>query len=257
MKLGFIGVGKIASAVIEGLCTSTIENINIYLSPRNKDNVAKLTNRFSNTQKMQSNQEVLDASDVIFIALRPTDAEQELATLQFNEHHTVISFIPYLTYTDLKKLVQPAHQISRAIPLPTVVNHNCPIPVFNATALVLQIFNHIGQPLSVKNENELHSIWTLTGLITPFYELMGSLSDWTNSNGVAKEVANQYVSDLFQSLAYTAQKAETIDFDELANHAATPNGMNEQAGKEIREKGTHEIYKTAADNLLANFMKNL
>ncbi len=50
-----------------------------------------------------------------------------------------------------------------------------------------------------------------------------------------------------------SQQADPIDFTELAKHAATPNGMNEQAGKEIREKGTHSNYTIAADNLLKRF----
>ena len=36
MKLGFIGTGKIASAVINGICTSKISFTKIVISPRNK-----------------------------------------------------------------------------------------------------------------------------------------------------------------------------------------------------------------------------
>jgi hypothetical protein len=46
LKLGFIGIGKIASAVIKGLCTSDAENIIINLSPRNKLNSARLAKAF-------------------------------------------------------------------------------------------------------------------------------------------------------------------------------------------------------------------
>ncbi|NER12707.1 NAD(P)-binding domain-containing protein [Leptobacterium flavescens] len=257
MKLGFIGVGKIAGAVIEALCTSKMGELSVSLSPRNSEKADKLASRFSNVKKQASNQEVIDNSDIIFIALRPADAQSILSDLRFDDQKTVVSFIPYLTHSELAEAVKHFKHISRAIPLPTVVHHNCPIPVFNPDKTVKTILDHIGQPLEVKSETELHSIWTLTGLITPFYELMGALSQWTHEHGVDRDTTNQYVSDLFESLAYAAQKAEVIDFEELADHAATPNGMNEQAGKEIREKGAHEIYRQASDNLLAKFMKNL
>ncbi|AXT18890.1 hypothetical protein D7030_00820 [Flavobacteriaceae bacterium AU392] len=256
-KIGFIGVGKIASAVVEGLCTSKIENVFIHLSPRNSRNSSALASKFSNVKKMSSNQEVINTSDIIFITLRPLDAKRELENLRFNKHHIVISLIPYLLSSELHKIVKPANHVSRAIPLPTVINHNCPIPIFNPNETILEIFNYIGQPLVVKNEKELHSIWTLTGLITPLYNLMGELSDWTQENGVSKEVSNKYVSDLFQSLAYAAQNAKVISFEELANHAATPNGMNEQAGKEIRGNGSHNIYRDAANNLLSKFTQKI
>lgn len=256
MKLGFIGIGKIASAVIEGLCTSTLNDITIYLSPRNQQKASELDSKFTNTVKAVSNQQVLDLSEIVFIALRPADAVEELKKLQFRPQHIVVSFIPYLTYPEIKEVTKSVQHISRAIPLPTVVHHNCPIPVFNPNQTVLQILGAIGQPLEVGTEKELHSIWTLTGLITPYYDLMGTLSQWTQKNGVEEKVANKYMADLFQSLSYAAQHSKEINFGELANHAATPNGMNEQAGKEIHAHGGHEIYKTASDNLLAKFLKN-
>ena len=44
MKLGFIGTGKITSAVVTGICRSKISFNKILLSPRNR-NVAKRLKR--------------------------------------------------------------------------------------------------------------------------------------------------------------------------------------------------------------------
>lgn len=253
MNLGFIGIGKIASAVIHGLCTSTIENISIYLSPRNAENARNLEKKYPNVKRLNNNQEVLDQSDIIFIALTPGIVKNVLNELAFNSRHNVISFVALLKFADLSTLVHPATNIGRAIPLPPVINHNCPLPVFKASDQVVEIFSHIGQPLIVADEDQLHTIWTLSGLITPFYELLGELSKWTIQHGVEELIANQYIADMFQSLTYMSQQKQPIDFAELAKHAATPNGMNEQAGKEIREKGGHEIYTAVADKLLTRF----
>ena len=46
MKLGFIGTGKIASAVITGICTSKISFQKIIVSPRNRNIAQKLKKRF-------------------------------------------------------------------------------------------------------------------------------------------------------------------------------------------------------------------
>ena len=100
----------------------------------------------------------------------------------------------------------------------------------------------------------MHIIWTLTGLITPFYDLLDALSDWTTIHGVKKETANTYIADLFESMSFMAQHSGPVDFRALAQHAATPNGMNEQAGREIREKGAHEAYREASDRLLERFV---
>src|SRR5262245_13126522 len=98
MKLGFIGIGKIASAVIEGLNTSRAVGLEIVLSPRNEAMSLSLAGRYPNVRRASSNQEVLDSSDVVVIALRPAMAAEVLQTLFFHPRHTVVSLVPLLKY---------------------------------------------------------------------------------------------------------------------------------------------------------------
>ena len=69
--LGFIGTGHIASAVIKGLLKDKERPFNIVVSPRNKDIALALSQQFSTVTVAGSNQEVLDRSDVVFIAVLP------------------------------------------------------------------------------------------------------------------------------------------------------------------------------------------
>jgi pyrroline-5-carboxylate reductase len=257
LNIGFIGIGKIATAVIEGLCSSEIEGAKLRISPRNEENSVRLAAKYLTVTRMESNQEVLDHSEIIVLALRPPQAEEVLRNLKFRKEHLIVSLIPLIKHDDLAAMTAPAGKVCRAIPLPPVVNHNCPIPLFNAPEIVVDIFNNLGQPLMVIDENQLHAIWTLTCLITPYYDLLQELSIWTTDHGVDKTIANQYIANLFQALSYTAQIADPIEFDELAKHAATPNGMNEQAGKAIRADGAHSAYREAADRILERFPKEL
>jgi pyrroline-5-carboxylate reductase len=251
MNIGFIGVGKIAGAIVEGL--SSVENMSIWLSPRNEGMSKELAEKYPAVTRLGSNQEVLDRCDIIFIALRPPVAVEVLSGLIFQEKHIVISLVPLLKYAELVRVVSPARQVSRAIPLPSVRHHQCPIPIFRSNETVTRLLNHIGQPLLVEEEGPLHAIWTLTGLITPFYDLLNTLSGWTISHGVEPAIAGEYIANLFQSLSYEALQSMPIEYGELAGHAETPGGMNAQAGREIREKGGHEIYRIAADHLLERF----
>jgi pyrroline-5-carboxylate reductase len=189
MKLGFIGTGRIAGAVVKGLNTSNIENTTINLSPRNEGNSIYLAKKFSNVNRLESNQLVLDNSDILFISVPPKGSKEILQNLTFKETHTVISFIPFLVFSELAEAVKPASRISRAIPLPTVVNHDCPIPIFNSDKTVTEIISYIGQPIPVEDEDQLHTLWTLTGFIAPFYDLLKELSAWTKANGVNETIA--------------------------------------------------------------------
>ena len=254
MRLGFIGTGKISGALVEGFCTSSLRDSTILLSPRNEETSAKLAKKYPQVRKAISNQAVLDQSDILFIALRPAAAEAELKRLTFNERHTVISLIPLLPFAALSALTAPASVQCRAIPLPTVVTHRCPIPVYNAPDEVIRLLGYLGHPLPVADERQLHALWTLTGLITPFYDLLDELSKWTTAHGVDAQTSARYTADLFESLAFMASNGpDPVHFEELASHAATPGGMNEQAGKEIREGGAHNAYLRAAEHLLERF----
>jgi pyrroline-5-carboxylate reductase len=253
MQIGFIGVGKITNAIVEGLCTSSIENTQLYLSPRNEDNARHLAAKYEQVKRLESNQQVIDQSDIIFIAVRPAAAMEILQPLVFREKQIIVSLIPLLKKAELLKAVAPATQVVRAVPTPTVMQHTGPVILFDSNDMVTQLFRHIGQPVEVTDEKQLHALWTLTGLITPFYDLLHELSSWTIANGVDATTANQYIAGLFQALSFAAQQSNPINFKDLAQHAETPNGMNEQAGKEIREKGAHEAWRIASDNLLRRF----
>jgi len=235
IKLGFLGIGKIASAVVRGFCTSNIKNTEIYLSPRNPKNSSYLAKIYSGVNRLRNNQKVLDNADIIFLSVRSDDSKKILANLHFKNDHMVISFIPFLKSSELTEAVKPAVKISRAIPLPAVVYHYCPIPVFNPHQKLMEIMNHIGQPFPVENENQLHALWTLTGFIAPFYGFFRELSDWATEKGVAQPVATKYMVDMVHSLIISALHTARIDFSDLVRHSITPKGMNEQVEKEISQ----------------------
>jgi len=255
VKLGFIGTGKISKAVVEGLCNSDLEGLSIRLSPRNEQTSRTLAQTFANVERCSSNQQVLDQSGIICLAVRPDDARKVLEELSFREDHTVVSLVPFLVQADLAQCVAPARQVCRAIPLPTVVHHQCPIPILNANDMVTTLFNAIGQPLRVEDEHQLHILWALTGLISPFYDLLRQWSAWSAGQGVGQNLANTFIADMVQALSFCARQHSPIRFDRLSQHAATPGGMNEQAAREIMAAGSHAAYQEILDRLLERFPK--
>src|SRR5262245_4739042 len=92
MRLGFVGTGTIAAAIIEGLFAADGAH-SITVSPRNAEVAADLAARFANVRIAPTNQAVLDASDVVFLAVRPQIADGVLRELRFRPDHHVISLI--------------------------------------------------------------------------------------------------------------------------------------------------------------------
>lgn len=255
VKLGFIGTGKISKAVVEGLCCSGMEGLSIGLSPRNEQTSQTLARTYANVERCTSNQQVLDQSEMICLAVRPDCARKVLNGLAFREDHTVVSFVPFLVKADLEQDVAPARQICRAIPLPTVAQHRCPIPLLNANDMVTTLFDAIGQPLRVEDEHQLHILWTLTGLISPFYDLLRQWSAWSTGHGVDQDLANAFIADMVEALSSCSRQHSPIRFDRLSEHAATPGGMNEQAAREIMAAGSHKAYQETLERLWRRFPK--
>jgi pyrroline-5-carboxylate reductase len=72
-RLGFIGVGTIASAVVRGLCADAKEPPpSILLSPRSEKCAGALAAEFAGRVSMASdNQAVVDGCDVLFLSVLP------------------------------------------------------------------------------------------------------------------------------------------------------------------------------------------
>ena len=93
MNVGFIGVGTITEAVVTGLCEAEVPGLSILLSPRSVDRSRRLSERYTAVEVAADNQQVLDRSELVFLAVRPQDAGDVLGALDFRRDLKVVSFI--------------------------------------------------------------------------------------------------------------------------------------------------------------------
>ena len=120
MRLGFIGTGKIASSVIEGICNSKIRYKKIIISKRNNKISLKLKNKFKKIIINKSNQNIIDNSDWVFLSVTPLVGNRIIKDLIFKKKQTIVSFISTITLSELKKMIKVDAEIIRAIPLPPI-----------------------------------------------------------------------------------------------------------------------------------------
>ena len=130
MKLGFIGTGEITSSIVTGLRSSGVTAKSIWLSPRNSAMANGLADRFQGILVASCNQEVLDHSDTIVIAVRPSAVRDVLSELRFRPDHEVISLVSALSLRSLSELVVPAVRIARAVPLPSTAKRLSPTAIY-------------------------------------------------------------------------------------------------------------------------------
>jgi len=248
--IGFIGTGRIAGAVIEGLLRdAAVPAPAIVVSPRNAARAAAVAAAFPAVSVAPDNQTVLDRSRIVFLCVRPQAAEAVLDPLAFRPDHTVISLIP-LPCAVIGPRVAPAGTLVRALPLPTCARGLGTVPYWPAEDAVRELLSPLGPPLPVSSEHELAVLWAATALIAPFYTLMDTAAGWAAENGVAPGTATGYVAAMFHALAAAGLEGADDRFRLLAAEGATPGGLNEQALGMIAAGGAYRQVRDALDAIL-------
>lgn len=251
-RIGIIGNGKINTAVTEGLLRAGTANLEITVSPRNRDRAERLAERHASVRVASDNQEVLDCSDVVFAALLPGAAEKILSGLRFRQQHTIFCLVPTLTLSDLKKILAPAGRVFRAVPLLSVSYNLGPLAYYPENSEAEDLLGRLGHALAAPDERQLHLLWALTGLISPYYALLARLSDSLIERGVDPDLAAGYTARMFQALSALPLESRE-EFDVLSEEAATPGGMNAMALRMIGESGAFESFRTALDAVIMRY----
>ena len=246
MNLGFIGVGKISSAVIEGISKSKLKFKKIIISPRNKLISKSLKKKYNKIIIAKTNQEVIDKSDWIFLAVTPTVGNKIIKDLRFKSNQTIISFISTIKLSKLKKAIKVKAKIVRAIPLPPISLGKGPVPICPPNKQIKDFFNKIGTTVEIRKEKSSINFWSTSGMMAPFYELLRVMTDWLVKRGVKRSNAQKYITSLFLALSEDAVKHSKKELKYLVRESQTPKGLNEQGLKEMSKKG---VYKSVINTL--------
>ena len=249
MKLGFIGTGKIASAVITGILKSNISFKKILISERNKLISQKLKKKFKKIEIIKDNQKIIDSSDWIFLSVTPTVGEKIIKKLKFKKNQTIISFISTITLKQLKKAIKVKSKIIRAIPLPPISLKKGPIPIYPPNRRVKFFFDKIGSTIEIKNEKSSINFWSTSGMMAPFYELLRVMTDWLVKRGVKRNNAQKYITSLFLALSEDAVVNSKKDLKYLVKESQTPNGLNEQGVKELTKAGFYKSLEKTLNSI--------
>jgi pyrroline-5-carboxylate reductase len=237
MQLGFIGTGEITSSIVTGLSSSGVTTHSIRLSPRNSAIAKELANRFRGISVAACNQEVLDHSDTIVIAVRPSAALDVLSELAFRPDHQVISLVSALSLGSLSEIVAPAVRIARAVPLPSAAKQLSPTAIYPPDPIAFELFAGVGTVFPLERENEFDATCATT-------------ASWLKRQGVPAPRARDYIARLFLGVTTGAVEAPKRSFQSLAASHATAGGINEQFLKHLVEHGLLTRVSEALDAVL-------
>ena len=242
MRIGFIGTGNITGALVTGLSTRTNARYPIVLSPRNREKSAYLANQFDNVRVAPDNQDVIDGADLVVLALRPQTALEVTGGLRFHRSQKVLTLLGATPIAAVCRAVAPASCVLRAVPLPSAALGVGPILQYPEDPDVADLLGGVGECIVVSEESHLSLLSAVTALISPFFTLLDTVSGWAVARGVEKRLAERYTVSMFHALCEQALHAPQIGFEHLAEEAATPGGLNEQAHGVISKENGYAVF---------------
>jgi pyrroline-5-carboxylate reductase len=253
-KVGFVGVGTIAEALIIGMSADGEHRADFLLSPRNRETSARLAHRFPLASVAPDNQAVVDASDIVFIAVRPQIAEEVIKQLRFRGPQQIVSLVAGFDIKRLSHLVAPAEEIYRVIPLPANAKRRGAITLYPPSEQLAELLTGIGQLVQVDDEQQLDVVWASTSLMGAYFGFMDSIAAWLSEHGVDPVNARGYAAAVFHGLAVSALEQSSEGFGKLIADYSTPGGLNEQAYRELVAAGwterIHEVLTLIHERIL-------
>lgn len=249
MKLGFIGTGTIASAMVEGLMKSKLPVEQITVSPRNADHAHRLAKLYNKVKIGKDNQDVINQSDDVFICLRSQIAEEELKKLDFSGSRLIISVIAMATAGEVEKWIgKPVH---RAVPLPFVAKAKGVTAIYPDHPTLKEIFNALGGAIVVKDENQFALMMTAGSLMGVYFNMIETANQWLQKNGLDESQSVPFLSSMYGNLADETREQKKPDFPALEAEYSTKKGTNElisnyftnHGGRDALTGGLEEAFK--------------
>lgn len=226
LKIGFIGAGAMAEALIRGLLKAGSVPKDLMASDIQPERLAAVRDLFS-IQTGENNQQILDASDVVVIAVKPQNLESALAGLNRDpaaakaangpNRPLIISIAAGIPLAKLENLLPPNLPVIRAMP-------NTPAMIgYGATAICL------GQLADLGHEVQARSIFEAVGIVFTVPEAQMDAVTGLSGSGPA------YGYVIIEALADAGVRAGLPRAIALGLAAQTMTG----AAKMVLETGLH------------------
>lgn len=257
--LGFLGIGVLAEAVIHGLQQADSQRADggryeFHLSPRSEDRSRRLADAYINVHREDSNEAVVVASDVVFLAVRPQHIDA-LAGLPFHAEQTVVTFLAGTPLERIRGLLPSGTRLARVIPLPGIRYRRGPIVMTPAEPVVEALFGPLGDLIVANKESDLAATGVVSGLMSSYFQLQNTVASWLETSGLPSHQAALYVRSMFAGLgeiglaaAHAGEEIDPTDYE-------TPGGLNERGRAHLNEQKWFDRSVAALEAIQAHSRK--
>jgi len=239
MRIGVIGCGTIASAVVEGIVHDGHE---IIVSERSAHHSSSLAAAYDNVQ-VADNQGVVDASDVLFLGLMAEVAPDVLGSLTFREGQIAITFMAGASLEEVDAMVRPARATAIMMPFPGIAQGGTPIMMYGDTDIVTVVFGVRNTIFPVRDGNEMAAYLSAQAVLSPVARMVGDAADWLGDRVRDKDQGEAFLREL------VASNLSAIACEPLIEALNAPGGYNQRLRLHMEGQGMTAALKDGLDKI--------
>jgi pyrroline-5-carboxylate reductase len=261
-KLGFIGGGNMAEALVHGLIEHKVfKPADIIVS----DVAAQRRRKLARSHKVATtpdNTAVVRNSGAIIIAVKPQTIDEVMAGIadelgssqdkSANKGKLFISIAAGVTIARLTAGLGRRARVIRVMPnAPAMVGHGMAAMVRarNASiadeAFALRIFRAVGDAVVLKDEKLLDAVTALSGSGPAYVYLFAkAMADAAVSEGIPRELAYRMALKTIRGAEHLMRESKR-DVADLIRAVASPGGTTEAAMRRFAEHGFSDIVAAA------------
>lgn len=264
-KIGFIGTGNIARAIITGLAFNDVEVTNIYVSSKANEiwekSKEKLKDDFG-VNSAENNSELVEKCDYVFLALEPHVYKHVIEEVRdcIRQDHIFISLAPNFSIAEMSELIGEKSKIVRVIPnIPVTVCKGMAGMVFKDGVFtegeknfVIDFFKQIAH-VELINEKNIDMIPAVSGSAPAYmYILLEAMADAAVLIGFPRKLAYTFASQAMIGAGTMVQVTGKHPC-ELKDIICTPGGTTVEAIKVLENRNYRD---TMIEAMLACYDKS-
>ncbi len=251
MNLGFIGCGKMASALVEGVLSAGIFSAEqIFVSDRFEQAVAALVEKCG-VQPSANNAEVAAKADALLLCVKPGDVAAALQEMRGTRDKLVISIAAGVTLQTLQKHAGEGTRCVRVMPnTPALVHKGAAAYALGASAteadaaLTERIFSSVGFVARVE-EKLLDAVTGLSGSGPAYiYVVIEALAKAGAEQGLPQELALKLAAQTVNGAASMVLQT-SISPDELKRAVMSPGGTTVAGLEALETSGVRAAFSNA------------
>ena len=251
VTLGFIGAGNMASSLIRGLIANGSAAKSILIADIDKDKLEHLQRECGVV--VSSNQEIVDAADVIVLAVKPQVMKAVCSAISVgNRKPLFVSIAAGIPLASLQSWIAGETAIVRCMPnTPALVGKGASGLFANdktseqQKTYASQIMNAVGTSVWVESESAMDAVTAVSGSGPAYFFLfLEAMQEAAADLGLSKEVAEQLSLQTALGAAELALQSDA-DVAELRRQVTSPGGTTERALREFESGGLRDLVRKA------------